>query len=93
MAIAWLSGLGGAAAVVITSPLKSLIPLELPHFRLMEAPVAALGTPKTPVELDASFGQFYFFPANWRVFDLNFSLHLTSAFFKSDGCDSVAYLH
>ena len=48
MAIARLSGLGGAAAVINTSPKLSPCHSGSPHFRLLEA----LGA---PVELDAEF--------------------------------------
>ena len=57
MAIVWLSGLGGAAAVVNTSPKLSPRHSGSPHFRLLEALIeAAPGTPGAPVELDAEFG-------------------------------------
>ena len=56
MAIVRLSGLGGAAAVVNTSPKLSPRHSGLPHFRLMEASIATPDSSGVPVELDAEFG-------------------------------------
>ena len=109
MAIVWLSGLGGAAAIVNTSPLIRLRPLrQATPLIVGMAPIAAPVMRGIPIEFGAEIETYLPPPvalltessrletlsfANWRVFDLDFTFFLTSAFFKSEGCDSVAYLH
>ena len=109
MAIVWHSGLGGAAAIVNMSPLISLRPLrQATPLIVGMAPIAAPVMRGIPIEFGAEIETYLPPPvailtelsrletpslANWRVSDLDFTLFLTSAFFKSEGRNSVAYLH